>query len=191
MIPLISKESQQIQLPGNSGPFTLIHPALTVTVETGVAVIAWTGTNPHDWTRDTLSFPVGVSSPADEFVSGMASASPASFWTPLKGEPVSPGTSYTIPVEVTGATDDGDGVSAGGQVTIVIPGTPAPPPLGCAVDAAVISHSSQAGQPTLQLSLAVFGVCTTLLRVSYTAYLVNSHGRLIVRPGGPTTTTEA
>jgi hypothetical protein len=84
MVTLISKESHQIKFPGGTirGPSS--HPfPVTVTVETGVAVFKLVGTNPHDWTRDTLVFPVGAAGPASDFISRIASAAPASFWTPM------------------------------------------------------------------------------------------------------------
>ncbi len=86
MITLTSKESQQIEFPGGA-PSLPVLGALTVTVETGVAVFAFVGTHAHDWTRDTLSFPVGGPCTAGEFVSGIASAAPASFWTPYSLTP--------------------------------------------------------------------------------------------------------
>jgi hypothetical protein len=183
MITLISKQSQQIQFPGNPSPRPNILPAHTVTVETGVAVFTLLGTNPHDWTRDTLSFPVGAPCPPAEFASGIASASPASFWTPLDNEVHGP-TIFDAPVQVAGVTDDGHRVSASGAAHIIIPFEAVPPPFGCAVDSASVAYSSQAGQPVIQLALAVFGNCTALLRVSYTAYIVNNHGGIVIGPGG-------
>jgi hypothetical protein len=186
-IPLISKQAKQIQFHADNTPVTPLHPALNVTIETGVAVFTFLGTNPNDWTRDTLSFPVGVPGAAAEFTSGMASAGVASFWTPLKSEPHSPEVTYSAPVSVGGSTDDGHSVTASGSVEISIPSVALPPPLGCAVDSASVSYSAQAGQPVLEVALAVFGVCTAFLRVSYTAFIVNSHGAVVVTGGAATT----
>lgn len=86
MITLTSKESQQIEFPGGA-PSLPVLGSLTVTVETGVAVFSFVGAIAHDWTRDILSFPVGGPSTAAEFVSGIASAAPASFWTPYSLAP--------------------------------------------------------------------------------------------------------
>jgi hypothetical protein len=86
MVTLISRESHQVKFPGGTiKGRSPLQPsiALTVTVETGVAVFALLGTNPHDWTRDTLAVPVGAAGPAADFISGIASAAPTSFWTPM------------------------------------------------------------------------------------------------------------
>jgi hypothetical protein len=186
MITLTSKQSHQIKFPGSKETVSHILPVLTVTVETGVAVFTLIGTNPHDWTRDTLSFPVGAPCAAAEFASGIASACPVSFWTPLNKEDNTGEISFTAPVTVNGSTDDGHSVTAFGDVHISIPGSAVPPPLGLAVDSALVSYSAQAGQPILQMALAVFGTCTAFLRVSYTAYIVNSHGGIVVTGGGTT-----
>jgi hypothetical protein len=62
MVTLVSRESHQIKFPGGAverrPPLAPIS-STTVTVETGVVVFTLPGTNPHDWTRDTLAFPVG------------------------------------------------------------------------------------------------------------------------------------
>jgi hypothetical protein len=180
MIALISKQSNQIKFPGYPSKDVAVFPAHTVTVETGVAVFNLVGTNPNDWTRDTLSFPVGAPCAADEFASGIACASPASFWTPsntLESEPLI----FEAPVDVTGTTDDDHRVRASGTAHIrtfqILP-----PRLGCAVDSSSVFYSEQDGQPIIQLALAVFGNNTALQRVSYTAYIVNSHGGIVIHP---------
>lgn len=170
MITLTSKQSDQIKFPGSQATASPLLPTLTVTVETGVAIFTLVGTNPHDWTRDTLSFPIGAPCTAAEFASGIACASPASFWGPTHIELVAPGG----PIFGTGP---------GGQ-QVQIPPELVPQPYGCAVDSALVSYSVQAGQPVLQLALAVFGTSTALLRAAYTAYIVNTHGGIASSGGG-------
>jgi hypothetical protein len=168
MVTLISRESKQIQFPGGK-EHELIPPIdvlLTITVETGVAVFAMTGSNPNDWTRDTLSFPVGVPCKPAEFSSGIATAAPTSALA--RKDPVDTITITTI--------FEGPGGSLQPQpqaIPIAVP-----QPHGVAVDSASVSYSVQAGQPVLQLALAVFGVNTDLQGVSYTAYIVNAFGRV-------------
>jgi hypothetical protein len=166
MVTLVSKSSSQISFPGSSISVSAIHPTLTVTVESGVAVFTLFGTNAHDWTRDTLSFPVGVPCSAVNYRSGIASASPTSFWTPLSAETVS---TESVEVDVGGYDSAGDSFSASGGGNVTVPNVPA---LGCAVDSASVEYSISAGQPILLLALAVFGTCTAMLRVSYTAHVV-------------------
>jgi hypothetical protein len=177
VITLTSKESQQIEFPGGA-PSLPVLGALTVTVETGVAVFAFVGTHAHDWTRDTLSFPVGGPCTAGEFVSGIASAAPASFWTPYSLTPA--GSSVGPDVELV-VVQPIAGTSAGGGLVFI-------PPLGFAVDAAAVSYSAAAGSGVLQLSLAVFGTSTSLMRVSYTAFIVQRSGGVIV--GGEAGSTQ-
>jgi hypothetical protein len=178
MITLISKESHQIKFPGGSIQWhPLPHPLpVTVTVETGVAVFALLGTNPHDWTRDTLVFPVGASGPASDFISGIASAAPTSFWTPMNN--LVTGTE-TISVTVSGNDSAGRFLQLSGGGTAVIP---VPPPVGFAIDSAKVAYSTQAGQPVLTLALAVFGNCAAMLRASYTVFVTNSSGGVVVDP---------
>jgi hypothetical protein len=92
-------------------------------------------------------------------------------------------------VSVSGSTTGGDGVSASGTATIDLPSFPIPPPFGLAVDSATVAHSTQAGQPVLQLALAVFGRCTAFLRVSYTAHLIINSVQIVADPGGGGTRT--
>ena len=82
MLTLISKNSSFINFPDGSHVVGRIPRKFTIIVETGVAVFNLVGTNPHDWTRDTLAFPVGWPIPTGSFVYGMALGHPASFWTP-------------------------------------------------------------------------------------------------------------
>lgn len=172
MITLTSKESSQIRLPGPA-PALPILGTESVIVETGVAVFALVGTHLHDWTRDSLAFAVGVPCAQNEFVRGIASASPASFWTPYALAP------------------QGSTVGPDVEPVIVqsIPNTPLGtalvfiPPLGFAVDSASVSYSSADRQPVLQLALAVFGTSTALLRVSYTAFIIERQGvEVVERP---------
>jgi hypothetical protein len=90
---------------------------LFFTVETGVAVFSLLGTNPHDWTRDTLAFPVGTAGPRAEYVIGVASAAPTSFWTPMNNVQTVEGGSESFVVNVTGSDSSGDSVSASGDGT--------------------------------------------------------------------------
>jgi hypothetical protein len=172
MITLTSKESSQIKIPGPLPSVPILGPE-TVTIETGVAVFAFVGTIAHDWTRDTLTFPVGAPGTSSEFVSGIAAASPCSFWTPYSLAPA--GSTAGPDVEPVVVQSIPNTPLGGGLVFI--------PPLGFAVDSATISYSAAAGQPVLQLALAVFGVSTALLRVSYSAFIVNRQGISIIEPG--------
>ncbi len=188
MVTLISRESHQITFPGGAtAGRPPLHPptTLTVTVETGVAVFTLLGTNPHDWTRDTLAFPVGATGPAADFVSGIASAAPTSFWTPMNNVATAGGGSQTFPVTVFGNDNNNSPLSLSGQVTVGFPGFQVPPPVGFAIDSAAIAYSQQAGQPVLTLALAVFGNCAAMLRASYTAYIINRSGGVVVSPGNP------
>jgi hypothetical protein len=187
MVTLTAKESSKISFPGGTRGGIAIQPVLTVTVETGVAVFNLVGTHEHDWTRDTLSFPVGAPCAAAEFVSGIAAASPCSFWTPMNNLTSSGGGTSEIPVNVSGTTSGGDSVSSFGSISVSFPGSVIPPPIGFAVDSASVSYSAQAGQPVIELALAVFGNNIALVRVSYTAYIVSSKGGETGPISGPTT----
>jgi hypothetical protein len=171
MITLTSKESAHITVPGPA-PASPILGTETVLIETGVAVFALTGTIAHDWTRDTLTFPVGVPCPPGAFVRGIAAASPASFWTPyaFPGSTAGPDVEPVLVQQIPNT-------QLGGALVFL-------PPLGFAVDAASVAYSSAAGQPTLTLALAVFGVSTALLRVSYTAYVVTRQGAVVAGSAG-------
>ena len=61
MVTLISKESQQIQLPGGTLHNRRVPTPLTITVETGVAVFTLLGTNPMTGLATPWSFPVSPS----------------------------------------------------------------------------------------------------------------------------------
>jgi hypothetical protein len=183
-VTLTSKESHQVSFPGGTQHTLPVLPPvnLTVTVETGVVVFTLLGTNPHDWTRDTLSFPVGLTAAGAEFVSGVAAASPTSFWTPMNNVPVvDPGDETVF---VSGSDSNNDQFSGSGLVQL--PAFPVPPPVGFAIDSAEISHG-QTGRPTLTLALAVFGNCAAMLRASYTAYIVTRPGNGVVVGGGQAT----
>jgi hypothetical protein len=183
MVNLISRESHQIKFPGGTLPARLpvLPPVtLTVTVETGVVVFTLLGTNPHDWTRDTLAFPVGAAAPSGDFISGIASAAPTSFWTPMNNVAISGGGQETAPVLVGGTDGNGSPIELSGSATVALPGVPVPPPVGFAIDAAEVAYSTSAGQPVLTLALAVFGNCAAMLRASYTAYIINGSGGVVV-----------
>jgi hypothetical protein len=171
MVSLTSKSSSQIKFPGNPS-ISRLEGAQTVTVETGVAVFALTGTHAHDWTRDTLVFPVGAPCTVTEFAGGIAAASPTSYWTPMNNLQV-----------VGGGTEPGGDDSAGLPTTIYLPGSVVPPPIGVAIDSATVSYSAQEGQPIITMALAVFGNNCALLRASYTAFVVNTRGGVIVAGG--------
>lgn len=176
MITLTSKSSSLIQFPGgmSAGPIAL-RKTLTVYIETGVAVFDLPGTNPHDWTRDTLTFPVGPTFPAgSNFVSGMALGDPASFWTPLKNIQSAGGGVETITVP-----DGNGGVSV---ESIDIPPSLVPPPIGYAVDSATVTASPGSSQAQITLALAVFGNNADMQRCSYTAYIVTGEGGIVVDP---------
>ncbi len=181
MVTVTSRSSKQIQFPGGSRHIGPLQETLTVTVETGVVVFQLSGTIAHDWTRDTVTFPVGPATSG--FVSGIASASTTSFWTPLKNVSGTSGGSETV--FVSGSTGNGDSVTASGQVSF--PGSFLPPPIGVAIDSATITHSGTA-QAQLTLALAVFGNNTDMLRAEYTAYIVTAQSNVVVS-GGSTTTT--
>lgn len=178
MITLTSKQSQQIEFPGGSNPIIAFGGTRTVTVETGVAVFSFVGTHAHDWTRDSLSFPVGAPCAQTQFVSGIAASNPASFWTPYSLAPA--GSSVGEDVEPVAVQPVPNEPVAVGLVFI--------PPLGFAVDSATVSYSVSAGQPVLELALAVFGTSTALMRVSYTAFIVTVINEVIISGGGTTTT---
>jgi len=182
MVTVTSKSSKQIQFPGGLRHVGPIEETLTVTVETGVVIFQLSGTIAHDWTRDTVTFPVGINTSG--FVNGIASASATSFWTPLKNVSGTDGGSETVFVQ--GSTGNGDSVSASGQVSF--PGSFTPPPIGVAIDSSTIAHSGT-GQPQLTLALAVFGNNTDMLRAEYTAFIVTAQNSIIVAGGSTTTTT--
>ena len=186
-VTLISKESQQISFPGGTQPSLPDRPPvnLTVTIETGVVVFAFVGTNPHDWTRDTLTFPVGT--PGQGFDNGIAAAAPTSFWTPMNNVQTSAGGIEPVSAFLSGLSSSGDSVEVSGAIDVALPGSFIPPPVGFAVDAAEVAYSDSAGQPLLTLALAVFGNCAEMQRASYTAYLVTRPGGLLVGPGDPGT----
>ena len=176
MVTLTSKNSSQIQFPGgqSAGPIPL-RRTLTIHIETGVAVFDLEGTNPHDWTRDTLTFPVGPTLAAgSSFVSGMAVGNPASFWTPLKN------------VQSTGSSDQSFSVTDGNGnsqfISIDIPGSAIPPPIGYAVDGATVTATPGSSQAQITLALAVFGNNAAMQRCSYTAYIVTGEGGIVVGP---------
>ncbi len=172
MITLTSRESAQITIQGPTTASPIVGTE-TVIIETGVAVFTLTGTIAHDWTRDSLSFPVAVPCTAGEFGGGIAVASPASFWTPYalapQGSTAGPDVEPVIVQPIPNT-------QLGGALVFI-------PPLGFAVDAASVAYSSAAGQPILTLALAVFGTSTALLRVSYTAYVINRRGTVVVGGG--------
>jgi hypothetical protein len=87
VITLTSKDSHRIEFPDGSDPIVVLRGTRTATVETGVAVFSFVGTNAHDWTCDLLAFPGGVPCAPAEFVSGIAAASPTSFWKPYSLAP--------------------------------------------------------------------------------------------------------
>ena len=165
MIALTSKSSSQVQFSGGSQGSGPLKKTLTVTIETGVAVFSLNGTHPNDWTRDTLAFPVGQTVAAADFVSGIASASPASFWTPMNNVP--------------GGISN---VNINGQIQAI----PAffPPPIGFAVDSATVSYSPATSLPELTMALAVFGNNASFLRVAYSVYIITSSGSIVSIPGG-------
>jgi hypothetical protein len=174
-VSIISRQSQQIFFPGGTLPSSspaLPPVATTVTVETGVVVFAFLGTNPHDWTRDTLSFPVGPAIPPADFVNGIAAAAPTSFFTPMKNVQAL-GTTQ-IPVFLSGSDSAGDAVNLTGAIDV--PGSLIPPQVGFAIDSAQVAHSAQVGGATLTLALAVFGNNAEMQRASYTAYVVSKSG---------------
>jgi hypothetical protein len=134
------------------------------------------GTIPHDWTRDTLVFPVGAAGPAEDFMSGIASAAPTSFWTPMNNVATADET-----VGVQGIDNNGQLIQSSGSVGVLVP-----PPVGFAIDSAEVAYSQEAGQPVLTLALAVFGNCAAMLRASYTAYIINGPGgSIVVEPSPP------
>jgi hypothetical protein len=178
MVTLISKSSSLIQFPGgmSSGPVTL-RKTLTIHIETGVAVFDLEGTNPHDWTRDTLTFPVGPTFAAgSNFVSGMALGNPASFWTPLKNIQSTPTTTETFSI-----TDSSGNPSA---ISVQIPGSLIPPNVGYAVDSATVTVPHGGSQAQITLALAVFGNNAAMQRCSYSAYVVTGEGGIVVPPIG-------
>lgn len=178
MVALVSKVSSQITFPGSS-ELSPILGSPTVTAESGVAVFNFVGTNPHDWTRDTLSFPIGRPCTEAEFSSGIATASPTSFWTPLSAANYR---DQQISVDVSGQDSTGGFINLGGIISVT--GIPILPPLGVAVDNATVSYSNAAGQPVLTLALAVFGVNTEMQRLSYMAHIVAMAGGIGGGGGG-------
>jgi hypothetical protein len=176
MVTLTSKSSSQIQFPGgtSAGP-VVIRKTLTITIETGVAVFDLEGTSPHDWTRDTLTFPVGPTfAGGSSFVSGMALGNPASFYTPLKNVESTPSSSEDFPVT------DGNGNTS--EISFEIPGSFIPPQIGYAVDSATVTVPSGGSQAQITLALAVFGNNAAMQRCSYTAYVVTGEGGIVVDP---------
>jgi hypothetical protein len=177
-VSIISKQSQQIVFPGGTVPSSSpVEPPVTttVTVETGVVVFAFLGTNPHDWTRDTLSFPVGPAIPPADFVSGIAAAAPTSFFTPMKNVQVQGGGQESV--VLSGSDSANNSVTVTGAIDV--PGTLVPPQVGFAIDSAQVAHSAQVGTATLTLALAVFGNNAEMQRASYTAYIVSKSGGVI------------
>ncbi|WP_348263906.1 hypothetical protein P8935_05055 [Telmatobacter sp. DSM 110680] len=176
MVTLISKNSSLIQFPGgtSAGPVVL-RKTLTIYIETGVAVFDLEGTNPHDWTRDTLTFPVGPTFAAgSSFVSGMALGNPASFWTPLKNVQSTPSSSESFSIT--------DGNGNPNLISFEIPGSLIPPPIGYAVDSATVTANPGSSQAQITLALAVFGNNAAMQRCSYTAYIVTGEGGIVVDP---------
>jgi hypothetical protein len=160
VVTLTSKSSSLVQFPGGTslGP-VVIRKTLTIAIETGVAVFDLEGTNPHDWTRDTLTFPIGPTFAAgSSFVSGMAVGNPASFWTPLKNIQSTPSSSEAFPV-----TDGNGNVS---EISFEIPGSLIPPPIGYAVDSATVTAPPGSSQAQITLALAVFGNNAAMQRCS-------------------------
>lgn len=179
MVELISKASSFVQ-----GPFGLhgtgpLGKRLTITIETGVAVFNLEGTNPHDWTRDTLTFAVGNALSGGQFLSGMGLGHPASFWTPLKNVPITGAGSETV--SVTG----GDGSQDWGSVQI--PGSFVPPPIGFAVDSASVALIAGASHAQITLALAVFGNNAAMQRCAYTAYVVTADSEVLAPNSGIST----
>lgn len=192
MISLISKQSGKIDFPITSRTVSQFQSRPNeVIIESGVAVISFGGQNPTDWTRDTLSFPVGKAVPQQNFLSGIATGGPASIWTsapPINVAILQNPDPITAPVEVEGSNSAGVVVSTG-NVSLTVPGfvTAAVgniPDFGCAVDSATVAYSSQAGQPIVTFALAVFGKSTFLLRVAYTVHIVLGEPGIVVVGGG-------
>lgn len=181
MISLISKESSQIDFPVTSQSITSVQSNRPheLIIESGVAVISFRGQNSTDWTRDGLSFPVGKPTQQRNFLSGIASASPASFWTNPSPLSLTPGLSSEIvsgQVTVEGSGPNGP-IFSSGNVSLSVP-VPVYglngniPDIGCAVDSATVAYSTQVGQPVANLALAVFGISTFLLRIAYTVHIL-------------------
>jgi hypothetical protein len=195
VISLISKQSSLIDFPVTSKLTSVVLSRPTeIIIESGVAVISFQGQHPTDWTRDSLSFPVGKATPQAHFLSGIASGSPASIWTDppqltiqlfQNFEPV------TLSVVAQGSNSAGPVISTG-NATGNVPGlatvtTGNIPAIGCAVDAATVAYSTQAGRPVATFALAVFGVFTFLLRVAYTVHIVLGEPGIVVGGGGVVT----
>jgi len=177
-VSIISRESQQITIPGGTQQTSPVLPPVvtTITVETGVVVFTFLGTIAHDWTRDTVAFPVGPAIPTADFVNGIAAATTTSFWTPMNNAPVEGKGTEQIPVGLSGGDSAGNSVTVSGEIDVSLPGFIAPPPVGFAIDSAQVAAPASFGQPVLTLALAVFGNCAAMLRASYTAYLVTNSG---------------
>lgn len=192
MISLISKQSSMIDLPVTSKLTSVVVSRPTeIIIESGVAVISFQGQNPTDWTRDTLSFPVGKATPQAHFLSGIASGGPASIWTDppqltiqlfQNQEPV------TLSVVAQGSNSAGPVISTGNATGTVLGlatvTTGKIPSMGCAVDAATVAYSTEAGRPVVTFALAVFGVFTFLLRVAYTVHIVLGDPGIVAGGGG-------
>lgn len=181
MVPLQSKQSKQISFAIPHGTFGLVIQK-SIIVESGVAIISFAGQNPQDWTWDTLSFPVGEPCSETSFLSGIAAASPASFWSPM-GTADGTASAVILPVGFAGQDSRGNYLSVNGEAKIVGPSCVAPP-IGCAVDSATVSYSLELSQPVATLGLAIFGTSITLLRVSYTVHIVMGEKLLIDDPVG-------
>jgi hypothetical protein len=178
MVSLTSKQSSLIAFKATPIETITIDPPLTMVIETGVAVINFGGTNPNDWTRDTLAFPVGEPCAANLYLSGIAAASPCSFYMPLAKD-TSTG-NYQASVSVSGADSSGNVLFLSGTADVV---ETVSPPIGCAVDSAIVTYSAAQGQPLLTLAVAVFGQASFLVRISYTAYVAMAEHRTIVVGG--------
>ena len=180
MIPLISKESSQIVIPITPKAASVLESSLEIIIESGVAVITFTGQNPTDWTRDALSFPVGQPIPQANFQGGIVSGSPTSFSTDpaaLNINIVQDMYSTDLPVTVYGNDANNDTIVSTGNVGISVPGSVSAsnvtvPGIGWAVDSATVAYSTEAGHPVATFALAVFGTASIFLRVAYTAYLM-------------------
>jgi hypothetical protein len=185
MITLTAQQSAEITF-GASTHHVGLTTLKSIIMESGLVAFSFAGQLPNDWTRDTLSFPVGQPCAESQFISGIVSASPASFQTAFSNQQ-SPALQNTF-FEYDGSASidlKNAQLYINGTAMLEFPASGGGPS-GCAVESASVAYSAALGRPLATLALAVFGSLTTFLGVSYAANIAMGENLAVGTIGGGT-----